>query len=209
MSVIVHRHVCILSFSNRACCFPVLQLGVSAKQADRHDENLDLDSILDDLMSFDPSKAVQQAQQQQQHSPLQNGHVPGQEASPLPVSPQGQPRPPPTHPQPSANGPSSSPARPTDDFQLPASLSDGKSKSEKAALTRKLSTVNRMNVLPAGASTDEGKTVLIRSTTTLHSASDQVSSKSGLAVVVVHLCGVVRCVCHRCCIRVPTAVLVV
>ena len=193
-----HRHVSIPSFSNRACCFPLLQLGVSAKQADRHDDNLDLDSILDDLMSFDPSKAVQQAQQQQQHPPLQNGHVPCQEASPPPLSQPGQPRPPPMQPQPNANGSSSSPARSTDDFQLPASLSEGKSKSEKPALTRKLSTVNRMNVLPAGASTDEGKTVLIHTATMLHSASDQVSSKSGLGVVVAaHLCGCVSQLLHQ------------
>lgn len=194
MSVIAHRHVCIPSFSNLTYCFSLLQLGVSAKQANSHDDNLDLDSILDDLWSFDPSKAVQQAQQQQQLPPLQNGHVPRQDTSPPPLSLQGQHRSPPTQPQPNADGPSSFPVRHTDDFQLPASLSDSKSKSEKPALTRKLSTVNRMNALPAGASMDEGKTVLIRSTTSLHSASDQVSSKIGLMVVVAHLCAVVMCV---------------
>lgn len=172
MSMCVYIHT-YLNF-NCDLCF-ILQLGVSAKQANTSDDNLDLDSILNDLMSFDPSKAVAQAQQRQV-PPIENGHLAHQEASPPPLLPRGQPHPPPSQPRPTAV-PSSTAVRPVDSFQLPTSLTEDKSKSEKPALTRKLSTVNRMNAVPAGASTDEGKTVLIKSTSMLHSASEQVSSK--------------------------------
>ena len=148
-------------------------MGVSGKQANSHDDNLDLDSILDDLMSFDPSKAVVQAQQRQ-FNPVQNGHLAHQEVSPPPVSLQGQPHPPPTQPQPKADRSTSAVAHPGP-FQLPESLNEDKGKNDHPVLTRRFSTVRPVNVLPAAASKDEGKTVLIKSgTSVLHSASDQV-----------------------------------
>jgi hypothetical protein len=128
-------------------------------------DDIDLDSILNDLMAFDPGKAVAEAHMKQQPPittqskvvpPVQNGAPPQQTPPVMQTS----------------TSTSTQPPKEQVEETEPSSFTEGE---QKVLLTRKLSTYNSLNVTPPDASKAENKTVLIKNTTTISSASDLIT----------------------------------